>query len=168
MPTSTVNEKDEFFQVDDLDKLARDLKIDAPIIKGRVWGGDERHQGWSVECDSFAEFEQAVSRLRDTIELLAFDEMVVDEDTLRFIQDDLFRAADEDGISTDTVSKGVSALRSHENEVYAVVAYAFLASGRVIFVRAQTELARFVHHPERLLSNDGLASVRKLKTLVDC
>ena len=38
---------------------------------------------------------------------------------------------------------------------------------RVIFVRAQNELARFVYHPDRLLTNEGLARGGKLKTLIE-
>lgn len=167
MPSSAVNRIDPFFNHEDLSQLAKSLQLGVPIIKGRVWGGEERTQGWSVECDNFEAFRVALTGLRDRIEFLAFDEMCLDDETLHVVQEDLYRFGDEEGIAGDTISKGLSALRSHENELYSVVAYAFLSSGRVLFVRAQNELARFVYHPDRLLTNEGLSRVRKLKTLID-
>ncbi|MBI3542972.1 MAG: hypothetical protein HY075_06845 [Deltaproteobacteria bacterium] len=167
MPSSAISRTDQFFRLEDLARITKSLKLPAPVVKGRVWGGEERNQGWSVECDSFEAFCDSLDGLRERVEFLAFDEMSVDDDTLRIVQDDLYRLAEEESISAEAINKGLAALRSHEKEIYSVVAYAFLQSGRVLFVRAQNELARFVYHPDELLSNEGLQAVRKLKTLVE-
>lgn len=167
MPSSAISRTDEFFRLDDLRKLASTLKLVSPVVKGRVWSGEERGGSWSVECESFEGFRAALAGLKGAIEFIAFDEMSVDDDTMRIVQDDLFRLAEEENIAAEAINKGLAALRSHENEIYSVVAYAFLTSGRVLFVRAQNELARFVYHPDRLLSNEGLSAVRKLKTLIE-
>jgi hypothetical protein len=167
LPSPSPTPSDEFFSWDDVTGLVKKLrsKPGIPVIRGRVWGGEERSQSWSVECEGWEEFETAVQGMAERIELVAFDEMELDDETLRVVQDDLHRISIDEGLTPDLASKAMSALRSHESELYAVVAYAFLDSGRVVFLRAQTELANFIYHPDRLLSNDGLAHVRKLKTL---
>lgn len=167
MPSSAISTTDKFFRFDDLGRLTKSMHLPVPIIRGRVWAGDERNHSWAVECDSFEVFKSTVLELGDRVEFLAFDEMILDEDTLRVVQDDLYRYAAEETIASESISKGLSALRSHEKKMFAVVAYAFLTSGRVIFVRAQNELARFVYHPENLLTNEGLSNVRALKPLVE-
>ena len=167
MPSSTISTTDQFFHIEDVARVTESLQLDVPVIKGRVWGGEERSHAWSVECESFEDFRTALQKMSARVEFLAYDEMSLDEDTLRVVQEDLHRFAEEEAIPPDTIAKGLSALRSHENEVFSVVAYAFLTSGRVLFVRAQNELARFVYHPDRLLSNEGLSRVRKLKTLIE-
>jgi len=165
MPSSTVNEKDAFFSYDEVCRIPAVKNDSLPVLRGRVWGGDEKNQSWAVECESFEIFAAAVDRLGPKLQFLAFDELRLDEDTLHLINDDLERYATDQNLGFDTVAKAFSALRSHENEVFAVVSYAFLTSGQVFFIRAQNELARFVYHPDRLLSSEGISSVRKLKTL---
>ena len=167
MPSSAISTTEQFFRYEDLSRITKAMHLPLPVVRGRVWAGDERSHSWAVECESFEIFRATIQELGDRIEFMAFDEISLDEDTLRVVQDDLYRFAAEESISNDIVGKGLSALRSHENENFAVVAYAFLTSGRIVFVRAQNELARFVYQPERLLSNEGLSSVRKLKTLVE-
>lgn len=167
MPSSTTKSEAEFFKIDDLKKLVKTLKLDAPVIKGKVWAGEDRSHGWTIECENFESFASALKGMPDNVRFLAIDESFVDEDALRIVQEDLFNYADEEGLSGELVHKAVSALRSHENELFAVFAYAFLTSGQVVFVRAQTELAQYIFHPDRLLSSDALSSVRKLKTLVE-
>lgn len=167
MPSSVVNPVSKFFTFLDVKTLAESAEHTIPVLKGKIWAGDERSPGWAVECESFESFQSAVQQMRERIEILAFDESVLDEDTLRILQEDLYRYSDEEGISPDLVQKAMAALRSHENELFAVLAYAFLPSGHVVFARAQNELARFVYQPDRLLSREGLLSVRKLKTLIE-
>ena len=163
MPSSAITAASHFFKFNDLQFLSDSLTTRLPVIKGRVWGGEERGQSWAVECEDFTGFADCVRRMVGQIQFLAYDEMSLDEDTLHLVQDDLYRFASEETILPDLVAKASAALRSHENEIYAVVAYAFLNSGQVLFVRAQTELARFVYHPDRLLSHEGISSVRKLR-----
>lgn len=167
MPSSATQSKDEFFNVSALSQLARDLKVDAPVVKGKVWAGEDRSHGWTIECESFESFAAALKGMPQNVRFLAIDESHVDEDAMRVVQDELYNYAEEEGISGELVAKAISALRSHEGELFAVFAYAFLASGQVLFVRAQTELAQYIFHPDRLLSSDALSSVRKLKTLVE-
>lgn len=167
MPSSTISTTEQFFRYDDLTRIAKMMHLPVPVVRGRVWAGDERSHGWAVECDSFEVFRNSLIELGDRVEFMAFDEMALDEDTLRTVQEDLYRYVTDENLSTEAANKGISALRSHENEMYAVVAYAFLSSGRVLFVRAQNELARFVYNPDKLLSNEGLSIVRKLKTLIE-
>jgi hypothetical protein len=167
MPSSAISTTDKFFRYDDLTRVVKAMHLPVPVVRGRVWAGDERSHSWAVECESFEAFRTTLQELGDRIEFMAYDEMTLDEDTMRVVQEDLYRMAAEETISNEVINKGLAALRSHENEMFAVVAYAFLVSGRVIFARAQNELARFVYHPDRLLSNEGLSSVRKLKTLIE-
>lgn len=163
MPSSSVCPTEKFFSFDDLGRVAKDI----PVLKGRIWGGDERGQGWAIECESFESFRLAVERLRHSIEFFAYDELTLDEETLHLVQDDLSRYALDEGVSGELVNKAFAALRGHEFELFAVLGYAFLSSGRVIFVRTQNELARYVYHPHWLLSKDGISNVRKLKTAAD-
>jgi hypothetical protein len=165
MPSSTVTSASGFFTFGQVSTLAHSLRREIPVIRGRVWGGEEKNQGWAVECHSFEIFAQALKQMGDQVRFLAFDEMALDDDTLHVVHDDLQRLAVEENLSGDLISKALAALRSRENEIYAVVTYAFMSSGQVIFVRAQNALAPFVYHPHRLLSSEGISSVRKLKTL---
>jgi len=153
-----------FFTLEDMQKLGSSLKGKVSVVQGKVWASDERNPTWTVESPSFDDFKASLKKLPSP-ELLAFDESFLDEDSLQTLQDDLYHYAEEHGVSQDLVVKAMSALRSHENELVAVMGYAFLKTGPVIFVRAQGELARFVYNPERLLSSEGLSHVRKLKTL---
>lgn len=167
MPSSTTQLKDEFFTMEHLRRISTAIGTPIPIVKGKVWTGEERNHGWTIECETFNDFALALSGMGQGVQFLAFDESYLDEDALSVVQDELYRYAEEEGMNKELVQKAVSALRSHEGELFAVFAYAFLQSGQVLFVRAQSELARFVFHPDRLLSNDGLLSVRKLRTLVE-
>ena len=167
MPSSTLTNSEQFFTTDSLQHLARSMGSQVPVIKGKVWASEDRGQGWTIECESFEAFSAALKNMTDNVKFLAFDESHLDEDAIRLVEDDLYRFAEEDGVARELVSKALSALRSHEGELFAVFAYAFLASGQVLLVRAQSELAPYVFHPERLLSSDALMSVRKLKTLVE-
>lgn len=167
MPSSTLTNSKQFFTTDSLQLLAQSLHGQVPVVKGKVWASEERGQGWTIECDSFDAFSSALKHMSDNVKFLAFDESYLDEDAIRLVEEDLYRFAEEDGVGRELVNKALSALRSHEGELFAVFAYAFLASGQVLLVRAQSELAPYVFHPERLLSSDALMSVRKLKTLVE-
>lgn len=167
MPSPRTTAPERFFSFEDLHRLSKSLKNATPVVQGKVWAGDERQQGWTIECDSFEAFEAALKGMPDNIRFLAFDESYLDDEAFQVVEDDLYRFAEEDGVGREMVGKALSALRSHEGELFAVFAYAFLASGQVIMARAQTELAPFVFHPDRLLSSDALSAVRKLKTLVE-
>lgn len=167
LPSTSTKPKSEFFNTDALDQLARDLSLNAPVIKGKVWAGEDRSHGWTIECESFESFAKALKTMPQNVKFLAIDESHVDEDALRVVQDELYNFAEDERVSNEMINKAISALRSHDGELFAVFAYAFLASGQVLFVRAQTELAQYIFHPDRLLSSDALSSVRKLKTLVE-
>lgn len=155
----------KFFSYDEVLRAATNAGVTTPVVRSKVWGGDERSQGWAIECETFAEFERSLLGLCPSIEFLAFDESNLDEDIIRYVHDDLRRFAHEEGLSNELVVKAASALRSRQGERFATVAYAFLKSGHVLFVRAQTELARFISQPDRLLTAEGLAAVRKFNAV---
>ncbi|MEW6057858.1 MAG: hypothetical protein AB1540_14720 [Bdellovibrionota bacterium] len=165
MPSSTTHDEEEFFSYEDVKTLASSLPTVAPVLKGKVWPNEDRGGAWTIECESFEDFQGVLAPVSGRIEFIAYDESFLDEDILAATRDDLSHFAEEEGYGRDLVTKAIAALKSHEHELFAVHAYAFLQSGHVIFVRAQSELAPYLYQPDRLLSTEGLSQVRKLKTL---
>lgn len=155
----------EHFSFEDIERFVAQLELPVPLAKARVWPGDDRSVSWAVECHDLDEFCSLVAQITPRVRFMAYDEALLDDETLQNIQDDLYRIADEGSLSFELVSKAISALRGHEGELYAVQCFAFLDSGPAICCRSQTPLARFIYSPERLLNSESLTQVRKLKTL---
>lgn len=140
-----------------------------PLIRARIAsalsGSSGSSNGYTIECRNLEEFENALSALKQQIEVVVYDESVLDSLTIDEIAEELSQANRELGehfSGQKAVEKALSALRSRERELYAITAYAFTKSGRVLFVREETELAPFVAWPHRLFSSDALIQVRRL------
>jgi hypothetical protein len=148
-----------------IQEFLKKLPVAIPLTRAKIWPGDDRSVSWAVECQNIEEFLALVERLAPKIQFLAYDESSLDEDTLQNLQDDLFRISEEGNYSFELANKAISALRSHEGELFSIQCFAFAEHGPALCCRVQTQLARFIFNPERLLNSDSLAHVRKLKTL---
>jgi hypothetical protein len=155
-----------FFSFADVERNLFAIRADLPVTQGRVFPSEDRQGGWTIESVSFEEWVTALSRMPERIEFIVYDESILDDDALFLLNEDLTRYAEDYGTAPEVATKAVSALRSHQDELYAVTAYAFLTSGHVLAIRATSELAKLIYNPGRLLTNEGLNRIRKLKNLL--
>lgn len=153
---------EDLFSFEVLSRLTQKLERPIPVLKAHAWPGEENPSPFSLEFDSFPEFENALTLLKNEIDFLVYDEMRVDEELLYSLQLELQDLAKAEGIGDEYVSKVIAALRSYENECFSTIAFAFLKSNRIFFVRAQREISRYIYQPERLFVQDELSKIRKL------